>query len=413
MKHALNCHLRDIHSCDVLIIGGGPAGIAASISATRMGHTVAMVERSGQLGGMMTLGNVSIFMPVGNMTGFYAEMLETHCPEFYASGDPDHFKRQFNTMHMRYDCLRRVVEAGVKLYLHAQFLAVLKDDAGNPCGAAMHTREGLGAITAKVIIDCSGDGQAAIDAGVGYTSGREEDGATQPMTLMFEMQDTGAPVKQQIPSGAYTYDTIESLPQGRLLFFDRNDEGQVLVNMTRVRGHGAKDCDVVYAELEAMRQLFGVADYLQRHKLPNHRLTSIAPQIGVRETYQIECEYTLTKEDILQGKKFSDVVTQTNYEVDIHNPTGDAGCEEYDVPLYDIPYRCMVPKNIQNMLVAGRCISTDHVAMSSMRVVPTCFGLGQAAGIAAAIAIDENCQLKDVSIARLHSELKKQGVELQ
>ena len=411
MQHILNRPLRSLHSCDVLVIGGGPAGIAASIAAVRQGCSAAMVERSGQLGGMMTLGYVAIFMPVGCLTGFYAEILKTHCPEFYESGDPDHFKRQFNALHMRYDCLRRVVESGVKLFLHAQFLAVLKDDAGIPCGAAVHTREGLGAINAKVIIDCSGDGQAAIDAGAGYTSGREEDGATQPMTLMFEMQDTGAPVEPFIPEGAYTYDTIESLPQGNLLFFDRNNDGSVLINMTRVRGHGAIDSDVTHAELEGMRQLFGVADFMQRHKFPNHRLTAIAPQIGVRQTYQITGEYKLTIDDILSGRRFPDVVAQTNYEVDIHNPTGDAGCEEYDVPLYDIPYRCMVPKGVANMLVAGRCISADHVAMSSMRVIPTCFGLGQAAGVAAAIALEEKCALKDVNIGHLHKELRKQGVE--
>ena len=411
MQHILNRPLRNLHSCDVLIIGGGPAGIAASIAAARKGLSVAMAERSGQLGGMMTLGYVAIFMPVGCITGFYAEIIKTHCPEFFESGDPNHFKRQFNAMHMRYDCLRRVVEAGVKLFLHTQFLAVLKDDAGNPCGAAVHTREGLGAINAKIIIDCSGDGQAAIDAGAGYTSGRPEDGATQPMTLMFEMQYTGAPVKPFVPEGAYRYDTVESLPQGRILFFDRNEEGRVLINMTRVRGHGAKDSDVTHAEFEAMRQLFGVAEFMQRHKFPNHQLTTIAPQIGVRQTYQIECEYTLTIDDILSGKRFPDVVTQTNYEVDIHNPTGDAGCEEYDVPLYDIPYRCMVPKGVQNMLVAGRCISADHIAMSSMRTVPTCFGLGQASGVAAAIALEDSRALKDVSTRRLHEELRKQGVE--
>ena len=411
MQHTLNRKLQTLHSCDVLVIGGGPAGIAASIAATRKGCSVAMVERSGQLGGMMTLGYVAIFMPVGCITGFYAELLQTHCPEFLASGDPDHFKRQFNAMHMRYDCLRRVAEAGVKLFLHTQFLAVLKDDAGNPCGAAVHTREGLGAINAKVIIDCSGDGQAAIDAGAAYTTGREEDGATQPMTLMFEMQDIGAPAKALMPEGAYTYDTVEALPQGRILFFNRNDEGRVLVNMTRVRGNGAKNDDIAFAELEAMRQLFGVADYMQRNKFPNHQISAIAPQIGVRETNQIVGEYTLTIDDILAGTKFPDVVTQTNYEVDIHNPTGDAGCEEYDVPLYDIPYRCMVPKGVANILVAGRCISTCHVAMSSMRVVPTCLGLGQAAGVAAAIAIEENCALKDVNIQRLHAELSKQGVK--
>ncbi|MCL2664694.1 MAG: FAD-dependent oxidoreductase [Defluviitaleaceae bacterium] len=410
MSFQINRQLAHLHDCDVLVIGGGPAGTAAAISAARMGKDAALVERSGQLGGMMTLGNVAIFMPVGRVTGLYAELVATHCKEFYTWGK-SYPRCQFNAVNMRYDCLRRAAEAGVKIFFHTEFLSVLKNGAGEPCGIAAHTREGLGAITGKILVDCTGDAHAAIDAGAAYSTGRPGDGATQPMTLMFEMQDTGKAAEPYIPEGAYRYGSVDELPQGRVLYFDRNNEGRVLVNMTRVRGNGTDFFNAANAELEAMKQMYGVAEYLQKNIFPNHCISSAAPQVGVRQTRQIEGEYKLTADDLINGSKFSDVVTQTNYEVDIHNPTGKGGTEEYPVKFYDIPYRCMLPKNVTKLLVAGRCISADHTAMSSLRTIPTCLGLGQAAGVAASAAIDDGCALKDVNIEKLHAGLKSQGVQ--
>ncbi|MCL2741857.1 MAG: FAD-dependent oxidoreductase, partial [Oscillospiraceae bacterium] len=164
VTYTLNKALPPIGHFDVLVVGGGPAGIGASIGAARRGASVGLIERSGQLGGMMTLGSVAIFMPVGSVNGIYAELIDVACKGYYLNKNPYLPHSQFNPIHMRYECMRKVVRAGVTVYLHSEFLSVLKDGSGKPSGVAVHTREGLGAVTCGLLIDCTGDARAAIDA---------------------------------------------------------------------------------------------------------------------------------------------------------------------------------------------------------------------------------------------------------
>ena len=232
------------------------------------------------------------------------------------------------------------------------------------------------------------------------------------MTMMFQMQDTGKPVAQVLPDGCYYYEKEEDLPQGRKLFWEMKPEGTLLVNMTRVKGNGALIDDLNEAEEESLRQVFSVVNYLQRNGFENYVLSHIGSQVGVRETHQVLGEYLLTEEDLYLGQNFEDVIAQTNYNIDIHSPNGGGETDERDIKNYDIPYRCLVPKNVDGILVAGRAISATHVAMSSSRVMPTCYAIGQAAGIAASIAIEDHCELKNVDVKRIHEELFRQGVEL-
>ena len=395
---------------DIVVVGGGPAGIAASISAARYGKKVILAEHSGQLGGMGTLGNVSIFMGIGNVTGIYREIIKEALPESLPDTHEQSAYPQYNPFLLRHYFNEKLEKEGVEVLFHTSFVGTIKD--GNRVSAIIvNTREGLRALKASVFIDGSGDGRIATDAGADYTTGRESDGLTQPMTMMFMMQDTGKPVKRSLPEGCYTYNSIDELPQGRHLFWERRNDGMLLVNMTRVKGNGAKVKDVSYAEKESLRQALSVADYLQRNGFENYILSHVPGQVGVRETNQIIGHYILTEEDILSGRRFPDVVAQTNYEIDIHSPDGKKGTDERHIDGYDIPYRCMVPLKVEGLLVAGRAISATHVAMSSMRVQATCFALGQSAGIAASISIDRNCSLIDVGIEELHSELYKQGVQ--
>ena len=157
--------------------------------------------------------------------------------------------------------------------------------------------------------------------------------------------------------------------------------------------------------------MFGAARFLQRNGFPNHRLSWIAPQTGVRETCQIAGRYVLTEEDCKAGRRYPDVVAQTNYGIDVHNPTGAAGTVQCELPLYDIPYRCLVPASgAGNVIVAGRTLSATPVAMSSARVMPTCMALGQAAGCAAAVALRSGRDFAEIDIAELHTALEGQGV---
>jgi hypothetical protein len=398
------------NSADVVVVGGGPAGTAAAISAARCGKKVVLLEQSGQLGGMGTLGNVSIFMPVGNVTGIYREIISEVLAEYLPTDHDKSIAPQYSPFLLRHYLNEKMKQEGVQVYYHTGFVGVVKDGSRLKAVIAS-TREGLKAFEGERFIDCTGDAKVAIDAGLPHTSGREEDGLTQPMTLMFMMQNTGKPVTPILPTGCYNYENVSDLPQGRHLYWERNNDGSLLVNMTRVKGNGAKIEDINYAETEALRQVFSVAHYLQRNGFETYVLSHIPGQVGVRETNQIRGLYTLTEQDLTEGRRFEDVVAQTNYEIDIHSPNGQKSTDERHIAGYDIPYRCMVSESIDNLLVAGRSISATHVAMSSMRVQPTCYALGQAAGIAASISLDFMCSMADIPLEKLHSILNEQGVK--
>lgn len=397
---------------EILVVGGGPAGTAAAISAARCGKKTILLERSGQLGGMSTLGNVSIYMPVGNVTGIYREIVADTVPDSLPETHGTSIAPQYSPFELRHYLNSRLEREGVEVFYHTSFIAAIKE-GDRVTGVIAHTREGLRAFAAQVVIDCTGDAAVAMEAGVPIRSGRDEDGMTQPMTLMFMMQNTGQPVKPYLPEDCYHYEAVADLPQGRHLYWERCGNGTLLVNMTRVKGNGGLIRDTNYAEKEALKQVFSVANYLQRNGFENYILSHVAGQTGVRESNQIEGLYTLTEDDLLNGRRFADVVAQTNYEIDIHSPDGKKGTDERHIDGYDIPYRCMVPVNVKGLLVAGRSISATHVAMSSMRVQPTCFALGQAAGIAASLAVEEKLPIADIPMDALHERLAGQGVVFQ
>ncbi|MBD2871373.1 FAD-dependent oxidoreductase [Paenibacillus arenilitoris] len=397
---------------DIVVVGGGPAGTAAAIGAARRGKKVVLLEKSAQLGGMGTLANVSVFMPVGNVTGIYREIIKEMLAEYLPAGHDESIAPQYSPFLLRQYLNDKMKKEGVDVFFHCEFVGTVRE--GSRIRAVIvSTREGLRAFEAERVIDCTGDARVAIDAGVPYRTGREEDGLTQPMTLMFTMQDTGKPVKPILPEGCYYYENVSDLPQGRRLYWERNGDGALLVNMSRVKANGADMEQVNYAETEALKQVFSIANYLQRTGFGTYAIAHIAPQTGVRETNQIEGRYTLSEADVVGGARFPDAVAQTNYEIDIHSPDAQKTTDERKVDGYDIPYGCMVPAaSIDNLLVAGRAISATHVAMSSMRVQATCYALGQAAGIAAAVSIEDGVPVGGVAIGKVHEELKKQDVRL-
>jgi len=403
-------------AADVVVVGGGPAGVAAALAARRCGRAVVLLERSAQLGGMGTLANVSIWMPVGNLTGIYAEIVrelklaDNRGRDFVATKQ---FAPLFDLFTYRHYLNEKLAGAGVDVLFHADAAGVIAA-GGELHAVVVNTLEGLRAVTGKMVVDATGDARVARDAGVPCRCGREADGLTQPMTLMFQMQDTGKPVAATLPTGACRYEKVADLPQARLLHWEDQATGTLLVNMTRVRGNGADARERSAAEREGLKQALGVAEFLQRTSHPNYILSHVGAQIGVRETYQIEGLYTLTEDDLLQARRFDDVVAQTNYGIDVHNPAGTGGCQQRKLRSYDIPYRTLLPRTGPgNLIVAGRSLSATHVAMSSVRVQPTCMALGQAAGCAAAIAIDKDAKLADVPAAALHDRLAQQGVRFE
>jgi hypothetical protein len=447
---------------DVLVVGGGPAGLGAAIGAADAGARVILAERYGFLGGNATAALVMPLMsfhtnrfpeqrdssgqkktpllptdhgpgePV--VAGVLKRLLERlvsvggAIPPSLATGyvvpfDPEWFKL------MALDLLN---EAGVQFLLHAFASGVLsKEDKVE--GAVFETKSGPIAIRAKAVVDCTGDADMAVQAGAPFEMGRA-DGLAQPMTLMFRMVEFNRlgfdEYVKKNPSqwrGVHgLWDLVREatqageleLPREDILFFATPHEREVSVNSTRVtRVLGTDVWDLTYAECVSRAQMRQIAEFLRRH-VPGFEKSYAAQSginIGVRETRRIVGEYQLNAQDVLNARKFGDAIARGAYPIDIHNPTGSGTLLKRLPPgeAYDIPLRSLIPQKAQGLIVAGRCISGTHEAHSSYRVMPIVMATGQAAGVCAALAARGGMPIRDVPAREVQSELLRQGASLR
>jgi hypothetical protein len=443
---------------DVLVVGGGPAGIGAAVGAAQAGAKTILVERYGFLGGNATAALVMPLMsfhthssvvkhklasslfpqdhgegrPViaGVLARFLAKLIEgggairpTTSTGYVVPFDPEIFK---------WTAMDLLDDAGVNFMFHAFACEVIKDHE-KLTGVVFQTKSGPVVIEADNIVDATGDGDIAAMSGAPYDIGRESDGLVQPMTLMFRMADFERrafegyvrehPDDWRNVHGLW--DIIKKatakgeldLPREDILFFATLHDREVSVNSTRVtRVLGTNVWDLSYAEWVSRKQMRQIGAFLKKHVPGFEKAYEVQSgvQIGIRETRRIKGDYQLTVEDILQAKKFPDVIAQSAYPVDIHNPAG-AGTLLRRVPAnesYDIPLRTLLPQKVENLLVAGRCISGTHEAHSSYRVMPTCMATGHAAGVCAALAVRHKRPPRDVPISEVQKELVLQGANL-
>ncbi len=209
-----------------------------------------------------------------------------------------------------------------------------------------------------------------------------------------------------------------NVPRELVSFFATPYPDEVTVNMTRVVDIDPLDpVDLTRAEVEARGQVTELLAFFRREVpgFANARVAATATQVGIRESRRIVGEYTLTRDDVLSGRSFADAVARSAYPIDIHNPSG-SGTTTHRLPAgasYEIPYRCLVPRRVDGLLVAGRCISTTHEALASTRLTPTVMTLGQAAGTAAAIAAEGGIEPRAVDTAVLRERLVRAGVDLR
>jgi len=284
-----------------------------------------------------------------------------------------------------------------------------------------------------VIVDCMGDGDMAARAGAAFEVGRPEDSLVQPMTLMFRMVEfqyaafEGYVREHPDQWGGVhgLWDLIRqateaselNLAREDLLMFGTPHEHEVAINSTRVtQVLGTDVWDLTYAEWEGRRQMRQIAAFLRKY-VPGFETAYVAQSgvhVGVRETRRIVGEYQLTADDLLSVRKFDDVVARGSYPLDIHSPTGK-GTRLQKLPpgeAYDIPLRSLIPKGVDRLLVAGRCISGTHEAQSSYRAMPIAMATGQAAGVCAALAASRTVGPREIPVSDVQAELIRQGANL-
>jgi len=458
---------------DVVVVGGGPGGLPAAIASARLGARTILVERFGCLGGLPTTNLVGALSGFVGSTGFKfsrtldrvplvlggipVEIIErlrmlggVHQDDRFTwesiSHDPEVFK---------YVADRMVEEAKVKVFLHTWAVGTVVED-GRITALITESKSGRQAILGKVFVDATGDADVAFFAGVPYTKGRSADGKTEPMGSYFKVGGVRRLSSEEFQQAVDT--VIKAINEGRLFASYHGVEyrpsnlrdDELTPCLTRVAADATNVEDITRAEIEGRKQSWDWVQFVRKN-IPGYKdayLSQTPIQFAPRETRQIKGLYTLTGEDIYEGRKFEDGVARTSFFIDIHCPRGKVAggrtvdywvCSrdcKMDSKCYmktrfadellpfekiffkkegdwcDIPYRSLIPVTIDNLIVSGRCISATHQAMASLRVVGPCMSIGQAAGTAAALCVDKSVAPRSLDIKLLKKTLKSAGVPL-
>ena len=300
------------------------------------------------------------------------------------------------------------------------YLADAETENGTVKSITVINKSGKEQYGAKYFVDATGDGDLAVLAGCDYRLGREGDSLCQPMTLCFRLLDVDIEAyyaqKEEMQKIYKEWQEAGKIknPRENVLIFPYVIDNILHFNSTRIVKKNPTDGrELTEAEIDAREQVFELLDFLKQNfsAFKDAKLLQTASRIGVRESRMIEGEYVLTKEDILSYTKFSDGIAACTYNIDIHSPDG-TGTIHYRLPAneyYTIPYGCLTPKATTNLLMAGRCISSTHEAQASYRIMPTCASIGEAAGIAAAIACENGVGVKEISVQELRNKIEALG----
>jgi len=437
---------------DVLVVGGGPSGLIAAQAAAEDGLKVTLIDSRSFVGGNMTIG-----LPILGFLGQKGNQIIKGIPQKFidrlkavdASSEHRPCPLHMSLTLVEPEAVKNVglemlIEAGVNVLLYTFCVGVIKEE-NHLKGVIIESKSGREVILAKTIIDCTGDADVAFKAGVPCEQGNDVGGA-QPPTLMFCMGGVDTEkLRMSIAEEPRTYltDFIPAeyfgqnnqfivvglrsvmekaraagyhLPVERTILITGLREGEVWVNMSRINGvDGTNPESLTHGEIEGRKQVEEIQRYLVEY-VPGFEkavFTKMAPFLGIRETRRIVGQYVMTAEDILGCHRFEDSVAVASYPLDIHHPEGGGCTLTWCGDSYDIPYRSLIPKNIENLIVAGRCISTTHEAMSAIRVMAPCMAMGEAAGRAAKLAIRKNILPSQLNVSDLQAELLEKGAYLE
>ncbi len=421
------------HEVDVFVAGGGPSGVAAAVAAARQGASVFLAERNTCLGGMGTAGMLPLFMPftdgVHMLAGGIGADILRRLKENGGTGPGSDVTIRAEVLKRVYDDL--LLEAKVQLLFQANLIAV-ESDAGKVSVAVLAGKSGIFAVKAQVFLDCTGDGDLAAWAGAPFEKG-DEDGNMMAGTLCSLWADIDW---SAVHEGGRQSDESRLEDAFRDNVFTHQDRH--LPGMFRVGQHvgggnightfGLDSTDersITQALLWARKSLLEYERYYKEYLngFEQMELVATASQLGARESRRIVGDYVLNLEDFKLRAVFPDEIGRYSYAVDIHASKPDlASYKRYAQDFlklrygkgesYGVPYRSLVPQQLTNVLVAGRCISTDRYMQSSIRVMPGCFITGQAIGVAAAIAAERGCDTRSVPVTELQRRLKAMGAYL-
>ncbi len=433
---------------EVLVLGGGPAGLAAAASAAQHGARTLLVERYGFLGGMGTAGGVTNFAGLyGKRHGVVQQVVHGVVDDLLARIDalgglnaPQDGMggrirvRSYDVSAYKCAADQLLLSHGVELLFHAYASAVVMSENGQRIEALLvETKSGRLAVRAQHFIDCSGDADMAHFSGVPFEVG---DGAGSGLfpTTMFRVGHVDAPAAlaaigefkaiNGLMAAALAREPLRyQFPREGAIVRPNKNPSEWRVNVTQIANAAGQAMNALDArelalgEIEGRKQVVAYFDFL-RHEVTgfaNSAIVDIAPQVGIRETRRIYGDYRLTGEDILSSAHFDDVIGVNAWPMELHRAGGidwafPRSGEAMDGRSYnDLPWRMLLPRGVDNLLVAGRCASMTHEGQSAARASGACFAMGQAAGTAAALTGGTSA-FSSLPIARLQSALKNDGV---
>lgn len=410
---------------DLIVMGGGLTGCAAAVAAARRGLSALLIEKTGALGGAAVVNLVNPFMPNGTRIngkftelsqGLYAEIKGRLADMGAIEG------RMFHEEYLKIALDRLCAEAGVNVLLHSVLAGADAED-GHVRRVRVVNRAGVQAYEADFFIDCTGDADLAVLCGCPYRLGRAGDGLCQPMTLCFRVANVDIEKYREVSAtispryqAAQRAGKIKN-PREDVLVFHTLVGGMLHFNSTRVVKLNPTDpFDLSRAEREAREQVLELFRFMKENieGFEHADLAFSAIEIGVRESRMIDGRHVLTAGEMKDCVRFPDAIAAGNYDIDIHNPEG-SGTSHFFFPeghYYTIPYRSLQPVGVDNLLVAGRSISATHEAQASIRIMPICITLGEAAGAAVAVAKRDGTTCAGVDVAKLRETLREAGAYL-